>query len=182
MSLHAVCLFWGDPTKTRRCICRVAMLGNLQTSLKGTLKNDDHMNPHEPLGEATQLGKLARGSHGSSYRATFSYTEEGLNHKISEHMWPWVKIQIVPPVNIPILPILTKIGSKMVGEFTYQPKWDPKTVLTTTAMFLWELMIKAAQLAGTETYGHRYPPIRRSVDAPGQPFLEVRKKTSGKVK
>ena len=27
----------------------------------------------------------------------------------------------------------TKIGSKMGGEFTYQPKWDPKTVLTTTA-------------------------------------------------
>ena len=23
----------------------------------------------------------------------------------------------------------TKIGSKMGGEFTYQPKWDPKTVL-----------------------------------------------------
>ena len=36
----------------------------------------------------------------------------------------------VPPVNIPIP---TKIGSKMGGEFTYQPKWDPKTVLTTTA-------------------------------------------------
>ena len=27
-----------------------------------------------------------------------------------------------PPVNIPIP---TKIGSKMGGEFTYQPKWDP---------------------------------------------------------
>ena len=37
----------------------------------------------------------------------------------------------VPPVNIPIP---TKIGSKMGGEFTYQPKWDPKTVLTTTAI------------------------------------------------
>ena len=42
--------------------------------------------------------------------------------------WPWVKIQIVPPVNIPI----PTIGSKM-GEFTYPQKWDPKTVLTTTA-------------------------------------------------
>ena len=29
---------------------------------------------------------------------------------------------LVPPVNIPIP---TKIGSKMGGEFTYQPKWDP---------------------------------------------------------
>ena len=28
----------------------------------------------------------------------------------------------VPPVNIPIP---TKIGSKMGGEFTYQPKWNP---------------------------------------------------------
>ena len=37
----------------------------------------------------------------------------------------------VPPVNIPIP---TKIGSKTGGEFTYQPKWDPKTVLTTTPM------------------------------------------------
>ena len=36
----------------------------------------------------------------------------------------------VPPVNIPIP---TKIGSKMGGEFTYQPIWHPKTVLTTTA-------------------------------------------------
>ena len=35
--------------------------------------------------------------------------------------WPWVKIQIVPQVNIPIP---TKIGSEMGGEFTYQPKWD----------------------------------------------------------
>ena len=35
-------------------------------------------------------------------------------------MWPWVKIQIVPPVNIPIP---TKIGSKMGGAAT--PKWDP---------------------------------------------------------
>ena len=33
--------------------------------------------------------------------------------------WPWVKIQIEPPVNIPIP---TKAGSKMGGEFTYQPK------------------------------------------------------------
>ena len=28
----------------------------------------------------------------------------------------------VPPVHVPIP---TKIGSKMGGEFTYQPKWDP---------------------------------------------------------
>ena len=27
----------------------------------------------------------------------------------------------------------TKIGPNMGGEFTYQPKWDPKTALTTTA-------------------------------------------------
>ena len=31
----------------------------------------------------------------------------------------------------------TKIGSKMGGEFTYQPKWDPKTVLTTAAKSKW---------------------------------------------
>ena len=40
----------------------------------------------------------------------------------------------VPRANIPIP---TKIGSKMGGEFTYQPKWDPKTVLTTTAIWVW---------------------------------------------
>ena len=28
-----------------------------------------------------------------------------------------------------------QIGSDMGGEFTYQPKWDPKTVMTTTAIF-----------------------------------------------
>ena len=37
-------------------------------------------------------------------------------------MWPWVKTQIVPPVN---LPIPATIGSKMGGACTYQPKWDP---------------------------------------------------------
>ena len=36
--------------------------------------------------------------------------------------WPWVKTQIVPPVNIPIP---TEMGSKMGGECTCQPKWDP---------------------------------------------------------
>ena len=41
--------------------------------------------------------------------------------------WPWVKIQIVPPVNIPIP---TKIGSKMGGAPT--PNGIP-LVLTTTA-------------------------------------------------
>ena len=30
--------------------------------------------------------------------------------------WPWVKTQIVPPVNIPIP---SKIGSKMGGEYAY---------------------------------------------------------------
>ena len=36
-------------------------------------------------------------------------------------MWPWVKSQnSVLPVNIPIQP--PKIGSKMSGEFTYQPQ------------------------------------------------------------
>ena len=37
-------------------------------------------------------------------------------------IWPWVKIPYLIPVNIPIH---TKIGSTMGGEFTYQPKWDP---------------------------------------------------------
>ena len=44
-------------------------------------------------------------------------------------MWPWVKIQIVPRVNIPI-------PSKMGGEFIYSSKWDLKTGLTTTAMWM----------------------------------------------
>ena len=35
---------------------------------------------------------------------------------LSATHWPWVKTQIVPPVNIPIP---TKLGSKMGGEFTY---------------------------------------------------------------
>ena len=33
--------------------------------------------------------------------------------------WPWVKGQIVPPVN---MPIPTKTGSKLGGEFTESPK------------------------------------------------------------
>ena len=44
---------------------------------------------------------------------------------IAVSIWPWVKIQIVPPVNIPIA---TKRGSKMGGEL--YPTWDPNTVLT----------------------------------------------------
>ena len=55
---------------------------------------------------------------------------EGLS--LMFRIWPWAKIQIVPPVQIPIP---TKIGSKMGGEFTYQPKGDPNTVLTTTAIW-----------------------------------------------
>ena len=35
-------------------------------------------------------------------------------------IWQWVKPPIVPPANIPIP---TKIGSNMGGEFTYRPKW-----------------------------------------------------------
>ena len=41
---------------------------------------------------------------------------------VGKHMWPWVKIQIVPPVN---LPIPTKKGSKMGGEFTYPKNGIP---------------------------------------------------------
>ena len=38
----------------------------------------------------------------------------------------------------------TKLGSKMGGEFTYQPKWDPKTVLKTTAARLRRLPTESA--------------------------------------
>ena len=46
----------------------------------------------------------------------------------------------VPPANIPIP---TKIGSKMGGEFTYRPKWDPKTVLSPTAMSDFQGLLQA---------------------------------------
>ena len=56
--------------------------------------------------------------------------------------WPWVKSQIVPPVNIPIP---TKIGSKMGGEFTYpkvgsQNGFDPQPngLPLPLAWHLWE--------------------------------------------
>ena len=44
----------------------------------------------------------------------------------SSTIWPRVKIkiQIVPSVNIPIQP-QNKVGSKMGGEFSNPPKWDP---------------------------------------------------------
>ena len=48
--------------------------------------------------------------------------EPPINQNDPKPEWPWVKIQI-EPLNIPIP---TKIGPKMGGEFTYQPKWDPK--------------------------------------------------------
>ena len=41
--------------------------------------------------------------------------------------WPWVKTQIVPPVNINQSNHNTR--PKMGGEFTHQPNRDPKTVL-----------------------------------------------------
>ena len=53
----------------------------------------------------------------------------------------------VPPVNIPIP---TKIRSKMGGEFTYQPTWDPKTVLTTTVTCEF-----AAEFAARSPFGPR---------------------------
>ena len=49
--------------------------------------------------------------------ATNSLSTSQQGESRSTHNWPWVKIQIVPPVNIPIP---TKIGSRMGGEFTYQ--------------------------------------------------------------
>ena len=64
---------------------------------------------------------------------------------------PWVKIQIAPAVN---MPIPTKIGSKMGGEFTYQPKWDPKTVLTTTAAWARVYWTPAPQAS------QQLPPLR----------------------
>ena len=42
----------------------------------------------------------------------------------------------VPPVNIPIP---TKPGPKMGGEFTNPPKWDPKTALTQSHFWLGSL-------------------------------------------
>ena len=41
--------------------------------------------------------------------------------------WPWVKTLYTPDEHPNPT---TKIKPKMGGEFTYQPKWDPKTVLT----------------------------------------------------
>ena len=46
------------------------------------------------------------------------------------------KIQIVPPVNIPIQPLKSR-RLKMGGEFTNQPNWDPKTVLTLDPQPCW---------------------------------------------
>ena len=40
----------------------------------------------------------------------------------------------------------TKIGSKMSREFTYQPKWDPKTVFSTTAVYLLKRKVAEKQL------------------------------------
>ena len=54
-----------------------------------------------------------------------------MNHEaLSCNTWPLVKIPY-PQRTSDSIP--TKIGSTMGGEFTYQPKWDPKAVLTTTA-------------------------------------------------
>ena len=36
----------------------------------------------------------------------------------------------------------------MSGEFTYQPKWDPKTALTTTAIWLFGRVLRLTELAG----------------------------------
>ena len=58
------------------------------------------------------------------------WNETNLNQR---HM-VMVKIQIAPLVNIRFNPT-TKIGSKMGGEFTETPKWDTKTVLTTTTIY-----------------------------------------------
>ena len=48
----------------------------------------------------------------------FQAGREGIVDFYHSSIWPWVKVQIVPPVNIPIP---TKIGSKMGGAPT--PKW-----------------------------------------------------------
>ena len=57
----------------------------------------------------------------------------------------------VPPVNIPIF---TLVGSKMGGEFTYQPKWDPM-VLTTTATYASACILHDAKLKADDLLPRR---------------------------
>ena len=58
------------------------------------------------------------------------------------NIWPWVNIQIVPPVNIRLNPT-TKIGSEMGGEFTYN-KMGP-LVLTHSQVIQCCLILKGRQ-------------------------------------
>ena len=54
----------------------------------------------------------------------------------------------------------TKVGSKMGGEFTYQPKWDPRTVLTSTTLChvcVKVLLVKVLSLGSVESASHPSP-------------------------
>ena len=76
------------------------------------------------------------------------------------------KSRFSPPVNIPIP---TKIKPKMGGEFTYQPKWDLKTVLTTTAE-------STSTPRKIETSAPRWP---RNSTQPALPLLALRAAAPG---
>ena len=64
----------------------------------------------------------------------------------------------VPPVNIPIP---TKIGSKMGGEFTYPTFWDPKTVLTTANSGSQQPFRLSHQSGWAPPWQHSAPPRAR---------------------
>ena len=54
------------------------------------------------------------------------------------------------PVNIPIP---TQTESKMGGAFTYQPKWDSKTVLTTAILWMDEILHQLEAMGKTKSVG-----------------------------
>ena len=93
-------------------------------------------------------------------------------------MWPWVKIQIVPPVN---LQIPTKTGSKMGGEFTYQPKWDPKTVLPANSHVSSKRPTGHPTSHGLLDVGHPQGGVRvpQAIEAARQLAVHLRRKASG---
>ena len=113
---------------------------NIFNEKRSTRLGASHVYPQRLKGHelVAHLAAMCSGSAGWKKRQAFCVQAEAFDRITSAEradrlIWSWVKSQIARTPSDNPNPT-TKISSKMGGEFTYQPKWDPKTVLTTTAI------------------------------------------------
>ena len=122
-------------------------------------------------------GEVSRCKRPAISNPSFSRIFKMTSHSLSQRCGQMAVGQNpVPPVNIPIP---SKIGSKMGGEFTYQPKWDPNTVLHNQSVAnhgqakRWTRSLPALrriQMTSTRPRQRRWHHHRQPLGRPPEPF------------